>query len=908
MEFTVTNPAESCSVQQQHHQQQQFPQYQQYQQPWPDCRSWAPVSSPAGSPPGMSGSFPPSCHPHHLSSAPQSRPDNMGPVWPQPSVGSGYPQQAACWSPSQPQCNGVFKPVPDVSGPTQMAPQGISSQPTSPLSSPKSESRYGLDPQILPSVVQVVSEDRVQWEGKVFLSESQSSVPPLSTTACTLEDRGNATARFVRCTTYSFPDEAQSAQQCHLPLAAIFCPLARLENEEQTVPVCEAGECVKGCRDCGAFMSPAMSWQDCGQRFYCPFCGKLTEVPWQSYQPTNKGQRIDREKKPELSLGSYEILETQKGEAAVLLLAIDVTAVAIQSGQLDFICQQLCSLLQSLDGGEDAEQSSLRVGLMTYDSRIHLYDLSPTLSRPHMMVITDTEQLELPVREGLLVPLKECRHIVESVLQQLPLFDAETQESSGCQDLPVSAALKILQATDCPGKLLIFHSSPLTEPPDKQSSTGFFTSSKPKSIFQVPDSSASLAKACVSQGCSVEVFVFSQQDVGGAWPGHVPFLTGGKLLCYNSLQSEVERARFCGDLLRTVNTDTAYKAQLRVFISKELSVSGCYGSFLADPNSRCVAMAALDWRTALAFEFTHSKSLDEMRGVAIQAVLSYSSSTGERKTRVHTVTLASSQNLLDTFRTSQAETLLTFYCKKMYCSALETPLQCLREELQMEITEALACYRKHCCTTSVSPGQLVLPQFLKVLPVYINSLRKSEVLLPGLRSTVHQRLQLRSLTVSMDTRSTAAQLYPLILPLSVNAEKFSMSSMDPAVRCSASSLQPDSLYLLFSPLTLLLWVGSTVSPQALTQLFNTTSFSSLVSGEINPPVLDNPLSAGLRNLISTLQSYAAVTLKLKVVKEGDSCEECLQRLLVEDKSPNGGASYADFMFHLHVNSLRRVVG
>ncbi|KAI4890284.1 hypothetical protein NFI96_014210, partial [Prochilodus magdalenae] len=856
MELPVTNPAD--------------PGYgQQHQQPWLDCRSWAPVLPPAGSSsPEMSGScspsYPPSYPPFHSNTTPQCRPDDMGPMWPSSSVpgstvGSGFTQQPACWFPTQPHCNGVFKP--DVSSLTQMAPQGISSQPTSPVSSPKSESRYGMDPQLLPSVVQVLSEDRAQWEGKVFASEPRSSVPPLSTTACTLEDRGNATARFVRCTSYSFPVEAQAAQQSHLPLAAIFCPLAKPEDQEQAVPVCEAGECVKGCADCGAFMSPAMSWQDCGQRFFCPFCGKLTEVPWQSYQPTNKGQRIDREKRPELSLGSYEILETQKGEPAVLLLAIDVTAIAIRSGQLDFICQQLCSLLLSLDGEEDADQSDLKVGLMTYDSRIHLYDLSPALSRPHMMVITDIDPLELPVREGLLVPLRDCRETIESILQQLPLFDAETQESSGSQDLPVSAALKILQTADCPGRLLVFHCSPLTESLDKQTSTGFFTSSKPKSIFQPPDSSTSLAKACVSQGCSVQLFVFSQPDVGAAWPGHVPFLTGGKLICYNSLQSEVERERFCGDLRRSVNTETAYKAQLRVYVSKELRVSGCYGAFLTIPDSRCVAMAALDWRTALAFEFTHSTSLDETRGVAIQAVLSYTSSRGERRTRVHTVTLACSQNLLDTFRTSQAEALLTFYCKKMYCLALETPLQCLREELQMEITEALACYRKHCCTTSVSPGQLVLPQFLKALPVYINSLRKSEVLLPGLRSSVHQRLQLRSLSVSMDTRSTTAQFYPLILPLPVNSDRCRVSCVESAVRCSSSSLQSESLYLLYCPLTLLLWVGSRVPPEALTQLFNTACFSSLVSGEINPPVLDNPLSASLRNLISTLQSYAAATLK-----------------------------------------------
>lgn len=44
--------------------------------------------------------------------------------------------------------------------------------------------------------------------------------------------------------------------------------------------------------------------------------------------------------------------------------------------------------------------------------------------------------------------------------------------------------------------------------------------------------------------------------------------------------------------------------------------------------------------------------------------------------------------------------------------------------------------------------------------------------------------------------------------------------------------------------------------------------------------------------------------QLWVVKQGDACEEALQRHLVEDKSPNGGASYADFLYHLHVNSVR----
>ncbi|KAL1273950.1 hypothetical protein QQF64_026764 [Cirrhinus molitorella] len=873
---------------------------QSYTHPPPQPWAGQSLRTPAMPPPGCP---PPLYHFPNLNADHQ----NVTPMTYTTGTSAGHRPQSLYWDPSQQSYQDVLKPVPEITNMTmQGMPQRSYSLPTSPVSNSKTDSRYGLDPQLLPSVVQAIKEDKIQWEGKVFVSESKSSVPPLSSTQCTLEDRGNATARFIRCTSYSFPVEAQSAQKSHLPLGAIVCPLARPEKGERDVPVCEAGDCVKGCAHCGAFMSPAMSWQDCGQRFYCPFCDKLTEVPWQSYQPTNQGRRVDCKTKPELSLGSYEILEKQTGNAAVLLLAIDVSASAMRTGQLDHICNQICSQLKALNGPEETERLDHRVGLMTYDSRIHLYNLSPALSRPHMMVITDCEELELPVVEGLLVPLKDCRHILERVLQEISLFNPESDRSSS-QELPVSAGLKILQAAASPGKLLIFHSSPVSEGTDQKSSSGFFISGKVKSIFQGSDSSISLAKECVNQGCSVHIFMFSHQEVGGAWPGHIPFLTGGGVICYNSLQSEMEQERFRADLSRCVNMQMAFKVQLRVFVSKEMRISGCYGSFIAGPDSCCVAMAVLDWRTALAFEFTHNKSLDETRGVAIQFVLSYSSSSGENRTRIHTVILSASCQLLDTFRSSQAETLLTFYCKKMYSLALESPLQALREELQTEVTEMLACFRKHSCTTSVSPGQLVLPQFLKAVPVYINSLRKSEVLLPGLRSSVHQRLQLRSLIVSMDTMSTASQFYPLILPLSVSADNANMPSLGEAVRCTASSLDPGGLYLISCPLALLLWVGSCVPPHTLLQLFSTNSYSYLTSGEIKLPVLENSLSISTRALICSLQSSAAVTLQLKLVREGDSCEESLQRLLVEDKSPNGGASYADFLFHLHVNALRLIV-
>uniref|UniRef100_A0AAZ3QRS2 Protein transport protein Sec24C-like n=1 Tax=Oncorhynchus tshawytscha TaxID=74940 RepID=A0AAZ3QRS2_ONCTS len=593
-------------------------------------------------------------------------------------------------------------------------------------SSPISESRYGLHPQLLPSAVRMMEEDRTAWEGKVFVSEPISSLPPLATTDCVMEDRGNCSPRFILSTSYCVPCEGQTALQSHLPLGALVSPLAKLHTGERPLSVCMEADTVKGCGECGAYMCSAMGWQDCGQRFYCPFCGKLREVGWQHYQPTQgvEGNRVDREQRPELSLGSYEILDSQQDvPAAVLLLAVDVSAAALRGGHLELISQQLRSLLTSLNREEGAFQSDVRVGLMTYDSRIHLYDLSPALSRPHMLVVTETEDLQLPVREGLLVPLKDCIDSINSVLQRIPLFSAEFEEASGVLlELPVKAGLVVLQELGCPGKLLVFQTAPFTEGTHTHNSSSFFSSNKPKSLFQPPDPAVSLAKECVSQGCGVHLFVFSQQDVGGAWPGHVPYLTGGELHCYHGLQGELDRERFSSDLRRTVETETGYRATLRVHVSKDLRVSGCYGSFVPGPNPAHVTMATLDWRTTLAVELTHSRALDEKRGVVVQTVLSYTSQQGERRTRVHSLSLCCSHHLLDTFCNCQAQTLLTFYCKKMYCAVLERPLQELREELQTEVTESLACYRKHCSSSSVSPGQLVLPQHLKTLPVYLNSL------------------------------------------------------------------------------------------------------------------------------------------------------------------------------------------
>jgi len=80
---------------------------------------------------------------------------------------------------------------------------------------------------------------------------------------------------------------------------------------------------------------------------------------------------------------------------------------------------------------------------------------------------------------------------------------------------------------------------------------------------------------------------------------------------------------------------------------------------------------------------------------------------------------------------------------------------------------------------------------------------------------------------------TPKSLCFLFSPLqSVSADNANMPSLGEAVRCTVSSLDPGGLYLIYCPLALLLWVGSCVPPHTLLQLFNTSSFSYLTSGEV----------------------------------------------------------------------------
>ncbi|XP_011960734.1 protein transport protein Sec24C isoform X1 [Ovis aries] len=879
--------------------------------------------------PGQSFGGPPVSQPNHVSSPPpQALPPGTqmtGPPGPPPPMHSsqqpGYQlQQNGSFGPARgPQSNygspypgaatfgsqpGPPQPLP----PKRLDPDAIPSPQLNELP-PQQKTRHRIDPDAIPSPIQVIEDDRNNRGSEPFVTGVRGQVPPLVTTNFLVKDQGNASPRYIRCTSYNIPCTSDMAKQAQVPLAAVIKPLARLPPEEASPYVVDHGESGPlRCNRCKAYMCPFMQFVEGGRRFQCCFCSCINDVPPQYFQHLDHtGKRVDAYDRPELSLGSYEFLATvdycKNNKFPIppaFIFMIDVSYNAIRSGLVRLLCEELKSLLDFLPREGGAEESAIRVGFVTYNKVLHFYNVKSSLAQPQMMVVSDVGDMFVPLLDGFLVNVSESRAVITSLLDQIPEMFADTRETETVFAPVIQAGMEALKAAECAGKLFLFHTSlPIAEAPGKlknRDDRKLINTDKEKTLFQ-PQSGAyqTLAKECVAQGCCVDLFLFPNQYVDVATLSVVPQLTGGSVYKYACFQVENDQERFLSDLRRDVQKVVGFDAVMRVRTSTGIRAVDFFGAFYMS-NTTDVELAGLDGDKTVTVEFKHDDRLNEENGALLQCALLYTSCAGQRRLRIHNLALNCCTQLADLYRNCETDTLINYMAKFAYRGVLSSPVKTVRDTLITQCAQILACYRKNCASPS-SAGQLILPECMKLLPVYLNCVLKSEVLQPGAEVTTDDRAYVRQLVTSMDVAETNVFFYPRLLPLTKSP--IENTTEPPAVRASEERLSNGDIYLLENGLNLFLWVGASVQQGVVQSVFGVSSFSQITSGLSVLPVLDNLLSKKVRGLIDSLRAQRSRYMKLIVVKQEDKLEMLFKHFLVEDKSLSGGASYVDFLCHMH---------
>ncbi|XP_062899637.1 protein transport protein Sec24D [Mobula hypostoma] len=766
-----------------------------------------------------------------------------------------------------------------------------------------------LDPDSIPSPIQVIEEDKLRRSGQLFATNTRGQVPPLVTTKCVVQDQGNASPRFIRCTTYCFPNTADMAKQSQIPLAAVIKPFADIPANEAPICVVNHGETGPiRCNRCKAYMCLLMQFIEGGRRYQCGFCSCVNEVPPFYFQHLDHmGRRLDQYDKPELSLGSYEFMATldycknsKPPKPPAFIFMIDVSYSSVKIGCVKLICEELKTLLDKLPRVDQAETSAIRVGFVTYNKVLHFYNLKSSLAQPQMLVVSDVGEMFVPLLDGFLVNVQESRNVINNLLDQIPEMFAETSESETVFAPVIQAGLEAMKAAECSGKLFIFQSSlPTAEAPGKlrnRDDRKLVNTDKEKVLFQSQSNFyETLAKDCVANSCCVDVFLFPNQFVDVSTMGVVPLATGGSLYKYNNFQIQLDGEHFLNDLRKDVQKSIGFDAIMRVRTNTGFRATEFLGSMYMN-NTTDVELAAIDCDKAITVEFKHDDKLSEENGALIQCALLYTDVAGQRRLRIHNLALTCSAQPADLYKSCETDALINFFAKSAYKAILSQPLKTVREILVNQTAHILACYRKNCASPS-SAGQLILPEAMKLLPVYMNCLLKNFVLLGSPDVATDERSFQRLLVTSMDVVGTQFFFYPKLIPI----HKMDVNSEDipAAVRCSEERLEDGGIFLLTNGINMFLWLGLNSPPELIQGIFNVPSFAHINSEMTKLPELDNPCSKKIRMIIDNIRSQSPYSMKLIILKQKEKSEGIFRQFLVEDKGIHGGASYVDFLCYVH---------
>lgn len=200
-------------------------------------------------------------------------------------------------------------------------------------------------------------------------------------------------------------------------------------------------------------------------------------------------------------------------------------------------------------------------------------------------------------------------------------------------------------------------------------------------------------------------------------------MTGGDTFLYSNFIVARDAPRVVGDFARTMSRETGYQAMMKVRCSNGLRVVDYDGNFFqTKPNE--IEFGSIDADKAVIVKFKHEGKIERKLDVVFQAALLYTSSTGERRVRVQNISARTSNDVVEVFKAADEDAILVTIAKEASFKMLTKTSREVREGIVDKCIRILAAYRKY-HGSGAHQGQLILPDKLRLLPLYILGLVKT---------------------------------------------------------------------------------------------------------------------------------------------------------------------------------------
>jgi protein transport protein SEC24 len=186
--------------------------------------------------------------------------------------------------------------------------------------------------------------------------------------------------------------------------------------------------------------------------------------------------------------------------------------------------------------------------------------------------------------------------------------------------------------------------------------------------------------------------------------GVVTTVTGGDTYFYPHYNAAKDGRRFQEDLKLLLAREFGFNAMLRVRCSDGLRVAAHFGNFFMR-NATDLELAGIDSEKTISVQLKHDDKLDEKQEAVFQCALLYTRADGQRRIRVHNISIPCTSTMSDLFRHADMNTTVNHLLKMASVEVLSKPLKTVRDHLAEKCVQILSSYRRH-CATSTSPGQV----------------------------------------------------------------------------------------------------------------------------------------------------------------------------------------------------------
>ncbi|MCD7447266.1 hypothetical protein HAX54_026385 [Datura stramonium] len=731
---------------------------------------------------------------------------------------------------------------------------------------------------------------------------NKANPPPPATSDYIVWDTGNCSPRYMRCTINQIPCTVDLLTTSAMQLALLVQPLALPHPSEQPIQVVDFGE--NGpvrCSRCKGYINPFVKFIDQGRRFICNLCGYTDETPRDYHCNLGPdGRRRDADERPELCQGTVEFVATKEYMVrdpmpAVYFFLIDVSMNAIQTGATAAACSAISQVISDLPEGPRT-----LVGVATFDSAIHFYNLKRARQQPLMLIVPDVQEVYTPLQSDVIVQLSECRQHLELILENIPTMFEHNRTADSAFGAAVKAAFLAMKNTG--GKLLVFQSvlpstgvGGLSAREAEGRGNILAAEKEAHKLLQPADKTLkAMAIDFAEYQVCVDVFLTTQSYVDIASISVIPKTTGGQVYYYFPFSAISDTSKLYNDLRWNITRPQGLEAVMRVRCSQGLQVHEYFGNYCKRIPTD-VDLPAIDCDKTIMVTLKHDDKLQDGSESSFQCALLYTTIYGQRRIRVSTFSLPCTTMLSDLFKSADLDTQFACILKQAASEVPTAPLPQIREHVTNHCINILYSYRKFCVTVS-SSGQIILPEALKLLPLYTLALIKST----GLRTD--GQIDNRSFWINYVSPLSVSLAFPWVHPRLIaihelNTMENEESLIPPPLPLSSEYISDNGIYLLENGEDCLIYVGNSADPDVMHQLLGLSSVEE-VPGQFVLQLHDNPLSKKLNDIINEIRRQRCNYLRLKLCKRGDSSGMLFFSNMVEDKT-SIGLSYVEFLVHIH---------